>query len=135
MACPWFSPQQPLSETRTGPSPRTPLGELWSGLCRAPGDHAEAASDACNTGYARSRCPHFPADAPDDAVRFHVASENGDLIRLQYIYERQWWPAEHGVLEYSRSQRRITPVTGSDLLRQQAAAFAASWIRKTTEER
>jgi hypothetical protein len=135
MACPWFSPRQPIPESTTGPAPRTPLGELWSGLCCAQGQDAEAASDACNTGYARSRCPRFPADAPDDAVRFHVAYENGDLIRLQYIYERQWWPAEHGVLEYSRAQRRITAVTGSDLLRQQAAAFAASWIRKTIKER
>jgi hypothetical protein len=135
MACPWFSPRQPIPEPSTGPAPRTPLGEFWSGICSAPGHHAEAATDACNTGYARSRCPRFPADAPDDAVRFHVAHESGDLIRLQYVYERQWWPAEHGVLEYSRAQRRIVALSGSDLLRQQAAAFAASWIRRTTQER
>jgi hypothetical protein len=135
MACPWFSPQQPLPETTTGASPRSPLGELWTGLCCAPGHHDAAASDACNTGYARARCPSFPADTPDDAVRFHVAEENGDLIRLQYIYERQWWPAEHGVLDYSRSLLAVTPATGSDLLHRQAAAFAASWIRKTTGER
>jgi hypothetical protein len=133
MACPWFSPQQPTRETTTGPSPRAPLGEIWSGVCCAPSHAESAASDACNTGYARTRCPSFPSDALDDAVRFHVAHESGDLIRLQYIYERQWWPAEHGILEYSRSKRRITAVTGSDLLRQQAAAFAVSWIHKTEE--
>jgi hypothetical protein len=135
MACPWFLPRQPIPKTGTGPSPRTPLGELWSGICRAPGQRDEAASDACNTGYARSRCPHFPADTPNDAVRFNVAYEDGDLIRLQYIYEKQWWPAEHGSLDYSRSSHAIAAATGSDLLREQAAAFAASWVRKTTEER
>jgi len=133
MACPWFSPQKPLPETTTGPAPRTPLGELWSGLCCAPGHADPADSDACNTGYARTRCSSFPLDSLDDAVRFHVTDETGDLIRLQYIYERQWWPAEHGVIEYSRSLHAISPATGSDLLRQQAAAFATSWIRKTEE--
>ncbi len=133
MACPWFSPQHPVRETATGPSPRTPLGELWTGLCCAPGHFDEALSDACNSGYARGRCPSFPSDALDDAVRFHVTSENGDLIRLQYIYEREWWPAGNGVLEYSRSLHAIAPAAESDLLRRQAAAFAASWIRKTEE--
>jgi len=135
MACPWFSPQQPLPEAGAGPAARAPLGELWTGLCCAPGRHEPADNDACNHGYARARCPHFPADSPDDAVRFNVASENGDLIRLEYVYERQWWPAEHGTLEYSRVQRRIVVLDGGDLLHQQAAAFAASWIRKTSEER
>jgi hypothetical protein len=135
MACPWFFPQQPIPQNGAGPAPRTPLGELWSGLCRAPGQHSEAATDACNTGYARGRCPRFPEDSADDAIRFHVDHENGDLIRLQYIYERQWWPAGHGTLEYSRSLHAIDAGAGSDLLRQQAAAFAASWVRKTAEER
>lgn len=91
--------------------------------------------NVCNTGYARSRCPRFPSDTLHDAVRFHVASENGDLIRLQYVYEKQWWPGDHGTLEYSRSLHAIATDAGTNLLRQQAAAFAASWVRKTTEER
>ena len=134
MACPWFLPRQPIPPTGTGPSPRAPLGELWSGLCCASGQHDEAAAEFCNTGYPRSICPRFPADSPNDAVRFHVAHEDGDLIRLQYVYEKQWWPAEHGVLEYSRSRQTVTgPAAESDLLNRQAAAFAASWIRKTRE--
>jgi hypothetical protein len=136
MACPWFSPRQPLANSGAGPAPRAPLGELWSGLCCAPGYETESVNaDACNTGYARSRCPRFPPDTPHDAVRFHVASENGDLIHLHYIYEKQWWPGDHGTLDYSRSLHAIEAATGTDVLRQQAAAFAASWIRKTTEER
>jgi len=133
MACPWFLPQQPLPQRHAGPGQRTPLGEFWSGLCCASADRTEAAHEACNGGYARSRCSRFPADSSHDAIRFNVAGENGDLIRLQYICEREWWPDEHGVLEYSRLRREITSETGSDLLRRQAAAFAESWIRKTQE--
>jgi len=135
MACPWFSPQQPLPETGAGPVGRTPLGERWGGFCCAPGHHEPVAGKPCNDGYARTACPSFPHDSPHDAVRFHVAFENGDLIRLQYIYEREWWQAKHGVLEYSRASRQIASTGATDLLRKQAAAFAASWIRKTTEER
>jgi len=124
-----------MPQSHAGTAPRTPLGELWSGLCCASGTRAEVAHDACNSGYARSRCPHFPPESPHDAIRFHVAAENGDLIRLQYIYEREWWPREHGTLEYSRAQGQVTADIGGDLLRRQAAAFAASWIRKTARER
>ena len=132
MACPWFLPQQPMPQSHTGPAPRTPLGELWNGLCCASGNQAEVSHEACNSGYARSRCSHFPAESPHDAVRFHVAGENGDLIRLQYIYEREWWPGEHGVLEYSRARGEVAPENGNGLLGRQAAAFAESWIRRTT---
>lgn len=124
-----------MPQPHKGPVPRTPLGEMWNGLCCAAGNQAEASHEACNSGYARSRCAHFPAESPHDAIRFHVAVENGDLIRLQYIYEREWWPGEHGVVDYSRAQSQVTSETGSDLLRRQAAAFATSWIRKTTPER
>ena len=123
-----------MPQSQTGPAPRTPLGELWSGLCCASGNHAEVSHDACNSGYARSRCSHFPAESPHDAIRFHVAGEQGDLIRLQYIYEREWWPGEHGGLEYSRARREIASPGAGELLRCQAAAFAASWIRKTGQE-
>ena len=135
MACPWFLPRQPVPQSHAGAAPRTPLGELWTGLCCASGERAAVAHEACNSGYARSRCVHFPADSPHDAVRFHIAAEDGDLIRLQYIYEREWWPGEHGVLEYSRGRREVTSRTGSDLLGRQAAAFAESWMRKTSRER
>ena len=131
MACPWFLPQQPMPQSHTGSAPRTPLGELWSGLCCVPGNPAEASHEACNSGYARSRCTHFPAESPHDAIRFHVLTENGDLIRMQYIYEREWWPGEHGVLEYSRTRGEVVPETENGLLRRQAAAFAESWIRRT----
>jgi len=134
MACPWFLPQRPLPAAATaGPSARAPLGELWSGLCCASETPIDAAHGACNSGYARSRCPRFPADSPDDAIRFHVANEDGDLIRLKYIYERRCWPAEHGTLEYSCARKVVISAMGSDLLRRQAAAFASSWVRKTQE--
>ncbi len=131
-------PRMPVRDGRGAVGPRTPLGELWTGHCHAPGQQTaeigEALCNPCNSGYAARVCSRFPAEGPSDAVRFHVAVDNDEALRLQYVYERQWWPAGHGVLEYSVARGEVTPATADAILRGQAAAFAQSWIFRTRRD-
>jgi hypothetical protein len=99
------------------PAPRLPLGGAWAGECTIDGtpEPSELVQrDLCNSGYARGRCEHFPANAPADAVRFSLTAAG----RLIYILEKDHAPLEHG---------EIDPV--SDLrepLASQARAFIAA---------
>ncbi len=128
----------PVRDGRGAMGQRLPLGELWTGDCRAPGhppaEIGEALCSPCNTGYAARVCSRFPAEGPADAVRFHVAVDDDDRLRLQYVYERQWWPAGHGVLEYSVMRGEVAPASADEILRGQAAAFAQSWIYRTRRQ-
>lgn len=93
MACPYFVPLEPWSDAWTGPR-RVPLGEPYLGNCShttleiPPDDQAKA----CNFGYPRNRCPHFPEDSKVDAVRFSMASPT----TLIWITERDHAPVSHG---------------------------------------
>ncbi len=113
MACPYFYP----TERMDWPSaPRTPLGAPYVGLCQAsekgrvepePGTLREL----CNFGYARSRCPHHPADSGEaDAVRFDGR---------RYILEKDYSPFRTGLIDQLEDTR----------LRRQAAAFRENLTR------
>ncbi len=102
MACPFFEPQQPLP---AWDHPRTTLGRLFGGCCRAPGATPEALADTsvCNAGYARGRCPRFPQDHPVDAVRFSISyaahpvtGDGSSGAELLYILEARHAPLDHG---------------------------------------
>lgn len=98
MACPYFVPGEPLGEERWLQPPRTPLGGLHRGACAA--DPAAEIPDltleeVCNWGYARGRCPRFPADQPVDALRLTQLKEDSG-IRLVWIEEADHRPLEHG---------------------------------------
>src|SRR3712207_1611076 len=67
MACPFFVPSREADPEVVRPA-RSPLGALFTGECQI--FHGAALHDLCNFGYARGICPHFPADAEADAVRF-----------------------------------------------------------------
>ena len=45
------------------------------------------------------------------AIRFHVAKEAGELISIQYVFEKDCWPAERGDFDDN---------TANDILRRQA---------------
>src|SRR5579862_5843145 len=84
MACPYFSPVERLALATGKRLPAAPLGDTWSGVCRAaPLDEwrpdAGTAQQLCNFGYARERCARVPGDGPD-AVRFSVANDRDGLI-------------------------------------------------------
>jgi len=115
-----------------------PLGESWTGVCRANPDRPERPDDAalkqcCNLGYARRSCPRFPPGDGPDAVRFTVSSHEGDTLHIYYVVERDHRPAAHGPLECSVSTGRWTPAPGDHTLQRQAWAYVESYLRRTKE--
>ena len=134
MACPFFYPLARFESNSWAVPPRLPLGDPYTGECRATGaafqPEEHCVREICNVGYGRGRCDRFPETAPADAVRFHVAEDGGEALRVQYVLERDCWPAQHGALECSAES-----VAGTDdeILRKQAAAFLASYLRRRSE--
>jgi hypothetical protein len=129
--CPFFMPLRRLDRGAWANPPRLPLGDPYYGTCVArPSDQFSAPEtiqrELCNCGYARGLCDRFPEDAAADAVRFSVKDDNGGLIRLVYVVEKDHAPVEHGELEYDGA------VTGqhTELLHAQARAFAESYLRR-----
>ena len=134
MACPYFYPVARFETSSWVVAPRLPLGDAYSGECRAvavafqPGE--ERLRETCNLGYGRLCCERFPEAAASDAVRFHVASDTGDLIRIQYVFEKGFWPQEHGIVEFSAASRELSGAASDTILSRQAAAFAESYLRR-----
>ena len=133
MACPYFRPKARLETSSWIVPPRLPLGDAFSGECLADAgafqpDEARL-RESCNVGYGRAACERFPQQAKRDAVRFHVAEDAGELIRIQYVFEEACWPREHGLLECSTASREVK---GADdtVLTSQAAAFVESYLRR-----
>jgi hypothetical protein len=111
-----------------------PLGDPYSGECRATGTAFQPEEtrvrDTCNPGYGAGACDRFPKSAAADAVRFHVSEDHGQLIRIQYVFEKDCWPREHGVLEYSGAAREVSGESTDEILRKQASAFLESYLRR-----
>jgi len=115
-----------------------PLGDAWTGICRAVPDDLFRPDDStldtfCNLGYARGRCARFPADHGPDAVRFTIVSNEGAVLRLYYVLERDHRPFAHGALEFSVAQNELTTPAEGALTAAQARAYAASYLRRTSE--
>ena len=134
MACPYFYPVARFESSGWVVPPRLPLGDPYTGECRA-GDEVFQPDERrqrqiCNLGYGRSRCDHFPEQALTDAVRFHVAEDAGELIRIQYIFEKECWPQEHGVFECHSATGDLSSGPDALVLRKQASAFVESYLRR-----
>ena len=78
----------------------------------------------CNLGYGRYSCEQFPPGSPADAIRFHVAKDAGELIHIQYVFEKECWPAERGDFDSA---------TADEILRRQAQVFRESYLRRRCE--
>ena len=136
MACPYFFPLQPRGGETDSRTSMLPLGDLWAGECRAlPGGGCQPEESAvrplCNLGYARRECPRFPADSADaDAVRFSIRRDDGRSLHLYYVLERDHHPLAHGPLEYSLSEACFAQPPGETILRRQAEAYVASYLRR-----
>jgi hypothetical protein len=117
------------------------LGDAYAGFCRAPGsagrEKAEQPDETrlravCNVGYGRQSCEQFPPSSAADAIRFHVVAEQGELIRIQYVFEKECWPAQHGDFEYTAA-RGLAPTLVDETLARQAAAFIESYQKRRTQ--
>ena len=132
MACPYFYPLARFETSGWVVPPRLPLGDPYSGECRAGAavfqPDETRMRQVCNLGYGRGCCDRFPESATVDAVRFHVSDDAGKLIRIQYILERDCWPKEHGILECADTAVSNGPE--NELLRKQATAFLGSYLRR-----
>ena len=139
MACPYFFPVRPRDALAGRQNAMLPLGDLWSGECRAEPDRPCEAAETdlrplCNLGYARGACVRFPA-APElpDAVRFSVAADEGTLLRLYYVVERNHHPFAHGPLEYATDRGAFNSPPESGNLNRQALAYLESYLRRKNE--
>jgi len=86
--------------------------------------------EVCNLGYGRGRCERFPEESPSDAIRFHIARDAGELLSIQYVFERDCWPHSHGSFDCSSTQGALENAPADEILRQQAAAFVRSYVRR-----
>jgi hypothetical protein len=112
-----------------------PLGDAWSGLCRADADQPftpddRTAIELCNMGYARGRCSRYPQGDAADAVRFVIARDQDACVRIHYVMERGHHPYLHGVLEYSRVSNAFADPPANPALAVQAQAYVASYLRR-----
>ncbi|MBI1791744.1 MAG: hypothetical protein HYR60_29815 [Acidobacteria bacterium] len=130
MACPYFYPTRRLLAWME--APLLPLGDPYEGVCRAvagqdwqPGE--VAVRNWCNMGYARGECPRFPQNGSPDAIRFAVGRADGDGVEIHYTLESHHAPAGDGVVTYSGGSIEDCP---DPLLRRQAEAYAASYLRR-----
>ncbi len=131
MACPYFYPVARFETSPWSVPPRLPLGAAFSGVCRAPGSSIQPPvqpdetrqRELCNLGYGRQACDQFPETSAADAIRFHVAKDSGDLINIQYVFEKDCWPGEHG---------DATSLT-NEILRRQAQVFLESYLKRRNE--
>ena len=133
MCCPYFHPLEPQSRGAGPEAAALPLGDWWSGVCRAASDSWEpddATLTFCNLGYASHGCARFPrADGPD-AVRFAMRGDDGLLLRIYYAVERDHHPWAHGTLEYSLAGDRVAESPAGGDLRHQAESYARSYLRR-----
>ncbi len=87
-------------------------------------------AELCNMGYARGRCARYPQADAGDAVRFLVAGDRDDFIRIEYVVERNHHPYAHGALEYSRALGRFAGPDAESILARQALAYVTSYLRR-----
>jgi hypothetical protein len=126
MACPYFFPVARFETSPWSIPPRLPLGDAFSGECRALSaiqPDETRMREVCNLGYGRHGCDQFPERSAADAVRFHVSQDSGELINIQYVFEKDCWPGEHG------DAADLT----NGIVRRQAQVFLESYLRRRNE--
>jgi hypothetical protein len=139
MACPFFEPVQPRSRFLEPGTATLPLGDLWTGICRAHAAEPFAPDGfplhhCCNIGYARERCDRFPLDGEcPDAARFMIQRDGNAGIAVRYVLERDYRPFGDGSLTWSREQGNFAAPCAPALLLQQAAAYVQSYLRRKAE--
>ena len=138
MACPYFHAVKARSQTDNSRTAMLPLGDAWEGTCGAVVDAAWEPDETrllslCNMGYARGCCPRFPADDGPDAVRFTIAADDGQGLRLYYVLERDHHPLAHGPLIFSRADASFVGTPTSEIAHRLGRAYVDSYLRRKAE--
>ena len=131
MSCPFFYALKPLSSTRE--LRPVPLGEFHRGECRASAPHLPTDAELrawCNFGYARGDCPHFPATAAADAVRFSIAHAEAAAIAVRYCLERDHRPVQYGTLTFQCAAGVFDPLHSDPIVNRLAEAYVASYLAR-----
>ena len=133
MACPFFFPEEKTFLIGWAFPRRLPLSAGFCGTCRAGAEPVTPTElelkDFCNLGYA-NRCARLPADRRADCLRFAVGRDEGGRITLQYIYEREHAPVEHGRLEYDCSAQRWMTALQDACAQRQAECYLAMYLER-----
>ena len=137
MSCPYFIPTEILAGSQWPHRARLPLGDGWSGQCCANADSAAPSEDElrdfCNLGYAlhyERKCPHCPEVRDWDAVRVGVIAEQGAVVHLDYVCERDFAPVEHGVLTFDRAASQWTSTHADERVQLKADAYLRVWMER-----
>lgn len=126
MPCPYFAPVSPRTESEWFRAPRSPLGVLHTGECRAAAQPVPSDGLLCNTGYARDACPSFPKDANADAVRFMITQRTAESLELLYVFERANSPTDRGTLRYQLVTGTLTGAETRPILAMQARQYVVN---------
>jgi hypothetical protein len=134
VACPCFFPIERIRQSTGKKSPPVPLGDSWSGVCRAAPESdwlpdANTLQQLCNFGYARQKCARVPAGAAD-AVRFTISNDHDGLVGIYWVMEKDHLPFAHGPLEYSRAESGFLAAHPDARVSQQAQAYVSSYLRR-----
>lgn len=134
MACPFFQPAETWHDSEWLAPPRLPLGEAFRGVCRVRGELYEPGRETlrlyCNRGYARNGCGQFPADATADALRFSLVSDRDGVLIVQYIFERDYSPVDHGRIEFVERSAEWSSPLEDPIAWVQAKAFVESYRKR-----
>ena len=134
MACPFFLPTSAFEDSAWATPPRLPLGDPCRGVCRAGDDlfepDAATVRQYCNCGYGRLGCLRFPEGDSPDAMRYSLEAEGGGRLTIRYVYERDYAPARHGLVEFCEETGELSGDLDDFVAREQAKAFARSLIKR-----
>ena len=72
----------------------------------------------------------MPAARRADSVRFAVAVDTGERIVLQYIYDRDHAPVEHGQLEYDCATELWISCLEDGCVQRQAECYLAVYLER-----
>jgi hypothetical protein len=134
VACPYFFPKEKCFTVGWAFPGRLPLGAGFSGTCCAVAK-AEVAPDDntlrdfCNLGHAHG-CSRMPPQRRADSVRLAVAKDTGERIVLNYVYDLDHLPVEHGQLEYDCAQQCWLATSADACLQRQAECYLAVYLER-----
>jgi len=135
MACPYFTPTKPLTDTPPMGRVRPPLGVLYEGVCRIGPETATpcdgVVEQGCNFGYAGALCDRLSRNTGPDAVRFSITGDDGRRVRILFTVEKNHLPETHGRLVYDRKKTDWEDIETRTVLHEQARAYVKSYLSST----